>query len=725
LAHSEILVWVSTESRNYKIDMSNRKTIEGIAAVCAGYFRKTWVHLVVLAVAGFAVHAPALQGELVWDDDFLVRTNALIKSPLLILEAFRHYLFLDAYATHYRPVQNLSYMIDYALWNTNLYGFHLSSLLFHIGSAIFLYLLLRSLLPSMLMRSDQKNTIPGPASGPTVISLVSFLVALLWVVHPVHSAAVDYVSGRADSLAFFFACAAWLLFLKGREVQQRSTRYGIFVLAWICGLLGLCSRESACIWVALFLLYLFGFEKSIAVRRKFLLLGVCLSLIAAYGVLRHLPGPRAQVENSSGWTAPTRAVLMFRALGDYSGLMIYPGNLHMERSVYDPAIFRSKEGRQNRIGLEYLTIIGLVAAAILIYGAAKSGPGRQVRIFGAAWFFLAYLPISNLIDLNATVAEHWLYLPSVGFLIFLAGVVLALPPSWQKITLAFAGCAVIALGVRTGFRSSDWLSNETFARRTIASGGASIRVALLLGNTFVNAHNYVEAERIYRKALQLCPEYPIARNNLADVLLRQGKQKEAEAIFVTATVAAHETRKEYPRTWMLALNLARLNHTNHNDAEAIAVLEKAQLDYPQTWELIKAEGELLREANQIDKAIGLIQPFAKDNWWHYDAAIALGRLYAEKNDSDLADAALRHASRLDVHDVQALNLIAMIGLNQNHLEVACAAQRRAISRQPDEPRQYLLLSSILEKMGRTEEAQATIAQVDRLQALAKSQPAVD
>jgi Flp pilus assembly protein TadD len=704
--------------------MSETKTVEGTFAICAGYFRKTWLHLILLAAAGFAAHAPSLQGELVWDDDFLVRTNAFIKSPLLILEAFRHYLFLDAYATHYRPVQNLSYMVDYALWNTNLYGFHLSSILFHVGSAVLLYLLLCKLLPPLLIVSDQNNAIPK-ATRPTIVPLSSFLVAVLWVVHPVHSAAVDYVSGRADSLAFFFACAAWLLFLTGREVRQRSMRYSIFVLAWISGLLGLCSRESACIWVVLFLLYLFGFEKSMHLRRKFFVLGACFVLVATYGTLRHLPGSRGQVESSWGWTAPTRAVVMCRALGDYSRLMIFPANLHMERSVYDPASFRNKEGWQKMIALEYLAIVGLLAAAILIYGALKPGAGQRVRIFGAAWFILAYLPISNLIDLNATVAEHWLYLPSVGFLIFLAGCALALPLSWQKITVACAGCAVVALAVRAGFRSSDWASNETFARRTIASGGASIRIALLLGNTYVNAHNYPEAERLFRKALQLCPEYPTARNNLADVLQRQGKQKEAEAIFAAATEAAHETRKEYPRTWMLALNLARAKHNDHKDAEALAVLEKAQRDYPQTWELIKTESEVLREMNQIDKAVALVQSFAQDNWWHYDSAMALGRLYAEKNDPELAEVALRRASRLDVHDAQALNLLAMIRVNQNRLEDACAAQRRAVSRQPDEPRQYLLLSDILQKMGRTDEARANITQIERLQAFAKSQPAAN
>ncbi|MDP9253469.1 MAG: hypothetical protein M3O66_00775, partial [Verrucomicrobiota bacterium] len=80
------------------------------------------------------------------------------------------------------------------------------------------------------------------------------------------------------------------------------------------------------------------------------------------------------------------------------------------------------------------------------------------------------------------------------------------------------------------------------------------------------------------------------------------------------------------------------------------------------------------------------------------------------------------ASWLDVHDVDALNLIAMMRVRQNRLEDAFRAQRRAVARQPDEPRQYVMLSNILEKMGRAAEARAAIAQVTRLRALAQSQP---
>ena len=101
--------------------------------------------------------------------------------------------------------------------------------------------------------------------------------------------------------------------------------------------------------------------------------------------------------------------------------------------------------------------------------------------------------------------------------------------------------------------------------------------------------------------------------------------------------------------------------------------------------------------------------------------MALGRLRAELGDAEQAEAALRHASWLDIHDAESLNLIAAMKMRQNRLDAACETQRRAVARQPDQPRQYLLLSDILEKMGRHDEAQAALAQVQVLQALARSQ----
>ena len=688
-----------------------------LGAGCARVWSKQWPRFILLALIGFIVHLPALPGEMVWDDSYLIRDNPFIKSPLLVFEAFRHYLFLDSYSAHYRPVQNLSFIVDYFFWNSNAYGFHLTNVLLHIASGLLLYLLLEKLFISLRpAESDNGNKLAW--------SLGAFFVALLWIVHPVHSAAVDYISGRADSLAFFFACAAWLLFIRARTSTRLTAQTALYTLGALSGLLALCSREIACVWILLFLFHLTFFDKGLS-RRALIITVVCsIGMLGIYAGLRTLPDVRLSAAPSQGWAAPMRAVLMLRSLGDYTRLMIFPGNLHMERSVVAPGNYLSHDQWRHSAGIEYLSVLGLMGLGALLYGALRPGPSRGLRLFGACWFLLGYLPISNLVDLNATAAEHWLYLPSVGFLIFVIGCALELPVRYRPVMLSCACSAVVALSVRSAIRSSDWSTEEIFYRRTLAAGGQSTRVLANLGQVYANRGEYAKAEATLRKVLRLSPDYPIARSNLAEVLLREGHKKEAEELLASTTKATETTRKDYPRTWIPVLNLALSYHRDKKDAEALAIAEKARHDYPGVWEIIRFEADVLRQTKGPDAAIPLIDAFARDNWWHYGAAIALGRLYAEKGDVPRAEAALRHASWLDVHDAEALSLIATISLRQKRFEEAYQAQRRAVARQPDQPRQYVLLSNILEKMGRTEEANDVLAEVAHLKALGRDASAL-
>jgi Flp pilus assembly protein TadD len=374
------------------------------------------------------------------------------------------------------------------------------------------------------------------------------------------------------------------------------------------------------------------------------------------------------------------------------------------------------------MAVQGLTIGGVCMLGTLLFGAFRKGVGQQVRLFGASWFLLTYLPVSNLFDLNATVAEHWLYLPSVGFCIFLAGILFDLPTRYLRATVAFGCVAVAALGVRSAVRSSDWADPETFFRRTFAAGGSSSRIGVNLGVIYALRGEHAKAEAILRKVLQVFPDYPLARNNLAIALSRQGKTKEAEAMFETAANSMAPERGGHPRTWDAARNLARLRHNEKDDAAAFAILEKACREYPGNWELVRFQAQLIREIEGPAKALPVVQNFVREHWWHAGASIALGGLFAEMGDSSRAEESFRHASILDVHDPTALNLIALLKMSQNKLEDACAVQRRAVARQPDQPRQYLILSDILEKMGRGDEARAALAQVAHLQAITKTQP---
>src|SRR5207237_10536017 len=143
----------------------------------------------------------------------------------------------------------------------------------------------------------------------------------------------------------------------------------------------------------------------------------------------------------------------------------------MERTIFDPDNYLSRESWRKTVASEYLSILGLIVLAAFIYGCARGGIGRRARIMGTIWFFAAYLPISNIVQLNATVAEHWLYLPSVGFLLFLGGCALDLPRRFAATLTAVTAIAILDLSVRSTIRSSDWCNEEKFYKSTLAQGG--------------------------------------------------------------------------------------------------------------------------------------------------------------------------------------------------------------------------------------------------------------
>jgi Flp pilus assembly protein TadD len=675
---------------------------------------KHFIRCCLLAFAGFVVHLPALHGELLWDDDYLIRTNPFIRSPLLILEVFRHYLFPGSSATYYRPVQNLSYMADYFLWNNNPYGFHLASVLWHVAAGLVLYALLARILPPLL---------PGGSSAEPVKdqrklgAWLAFLVSLLWIVHPVHSAAVDYISGRADSLAVFFGAAAWVIATFAQE-RRGTLRFILFGSAWMVALLALCARESGCLWPVLFLINSFCFQRSTWLQ-KAITFGACLLLFMTFAGLRQLPTERPTANPSVETPGPMRGVLMLRALGDYGRLMIFPSNLHMERTVYSRAAERNAATHGGADEFEYLSLGGVLVVVTLVGLASRGGQGQRLRILGALWFISTYLPISNMVHLNATVAEHWLYLPSIGFIIFAVGCGIDLPLGWRRGAVTACVVAIFALAIRSSYRSADWASNEAFARSTIRSGGLTNRTALLLGQVYSNRGDYVHAEQILRKAVEMFPGYPMASNNLAQILVHLGRNEEARVLLTKSADTAHAGTKEDPRTWYAALRLSRLSSAEGKISQAIQVLENARRDYPDVWELISAESELLRANEDDNRARELVGDFTQQHWWHYGAHLALGRLLLFHND-EAAASEMSWASRLDVHETAALNQLTLLRVRQNRLRDALQVQSRAVSREPDQPRQYLLLSDVLDKMGRGDEARAALTQIDHLRSLVKA-----
>ncbi|MDQ3624483.1 MAG: hypothetical protein M3463_18670, partial [Verrucomicrobiota bacterium] len=246
-----------------------------------------WVPGLAFVPAAIVCYFPALFGERIWDDHALLGWNPFVRSPWLIRETFWQPLYPFATADYFRPLQSLSYLADYLVWGEAHFGYHLTNVLLHAASAVMLLSVLRRILPQV-WPPEQTHT-PDWAAG---------LVALLWLVHPVHHAAIGYVAGRADSLAALCALTGWFLYENAIVTERRSRRWIGLGGAVLFAMLALYAKEIAVAWLAVFLFYRLTFAKEDGWRRRALTAAVVLLLFASYGwhrnqVLSGDSGPRA------------------------------------------------------------------------------------------------------------------------------------------------------------------------------------------------------------------------------------------------------------------------------------------------------------------------------------------------------------------------------------------------------------------------------------------------
>src|SRR3989441_12724641 len=171
------------------------------------------IAVVSLVVIVFLCYANSLGNEFVFDDYLLVLGNERIRS-------LNSGLLLNSY----RPIRDISYAIDYALWGERAFGFHLTNLIIHAANVLLVFVLIRRFTESLLTAT---------------------LAALIFAVHPIQTDAVTYISGRRDLLFTFFyllAFHSYLTYYRKRWSLQAVIYFVLFFLLWALSLL---SKEMA------------------------------------------------------------------------------------------------------------------------------------------------------------------------------------------------------------------------------------------------------------------------------------------------------------------------------------------------------------------------------------------------------------------------------------------------------------------------------------------------
>ncbi len=126
----------------------------------------------------------------------------------------------------YRPFLLLSLIADYAFWKTNASGYFATNILFLIGSATLLYLVLFELTKSW--------------NRPRSIAF-SLFSAALFAASPLHCESVSLMVGRVDIVcAFFYLLSLWCFIHRGNKHRWILTTTGV-----ISFLIALLTKEMA------------------------------------------------------------------------------------------------------------------------------------------------------------------------------------------------------------------------------------------------------------------------------------------------------------------------------------------------------------------------------------------------------------------------------------------------------------------------------------------------
>ncbi len=494
-------------------------------------------------LSGLVYGKAVLQSEFVrWDDGMLVYENPAIReiSPATIAHIFSTY---DPEL--YIPITFLSYQIDYQIGGIHPLQYHLTNFLFHTMNA-----LLVAWFVTLLFRKKQHA--PGDGRAGNFYRGLGIFCGLLFLVHPLHTEGIMWVSGRKDLLSTFFLLLTLIYWMRCRAHPVRRwylMAVGFFALALMSKVMAITLpvilllmdwRDGRCNgWI-----HWRSDGRSTGsplrhIREIFVEKIPFFALAVIFGLIG-IGGKTKTVASSS---TMEKILMAGKSSMFYLRKILWPDNFSLLYPYHHDVVITSPDF--------YVPI--LVWAGILIfiigglYFAARDGrAGSAVRdfTFGIALYVITVAPtflnFTKGGDLDVYFAsDRYAYVPSIG--VFIAIIALtrwviektgatAGDPSGRPYVrrgmITVVACIVIALGIRSYVQSQVWRTTYTLLTNVLVHYPESHVAHNNIGNAWRLEGRLDDAIGEFEKALAIRPHAKIYAN-LGAVYRKQGKITEA------------------------------------------------------------------------------------------------------------------------------------------------------------------------------------------------------
>jgi tetratricopeptide (TPR) repeat protein len=470
----------------------------------------------VVIFTAFVFYIQSLTSGFIWDDlDLLFKPLKAGENP---------YSFLFGGKTFFRPVVRLLMAMDYSLWHMNPVGYHMTNIVLHMINSLLVFVLAYQFFMERTLSLTKLN---GSNDDEKRLLWMSFFSAMIFAVLPIHIESVVWISGRTDLLATLFFLLAFLSFM----IYGREGRYEALILSSIFFLFSLLSKENAIAFIGVTFIY----SLAVKMQKRDLLRAMTSFLLAlgAYFIFRNAlfliekltmaPGESGAFF-ARGYSSGLVVKKLFLGLGYYFGKLMVPLDLSLVPRF-----------PQSPLYIIVFAVFILAGVLFFIYG-------RRFELFLLFWIIITLSPSLLIIfsRVSEPLAERYLYLPSVGF-ILLMGAFFFHITGRKKIIVIFMAIWVF-YAVSGVARLHDWRSDLSIWEDTVQKNPYSFHANLNYSAALMQAGTMEKARKVLQPMLSQkgLNDYHYSRiyDLLGVIELEEGYYAEAE-MYLDRSIRLH------------------------------------------------------------------------------------------------------------------------------------------------------------------------------------------
>ncbi len=657
--------------------------------------KRRYLHLFILAVLGLLVYSNAFGSPFVYDDKWFILENVHIRDLAS---------FLDLSGTRY--VTLLSFALNYAVGGYEPFGYNLVNIVIHIINAMLVYSLVSLILATPAADKEQAG-----------LSAMPFICSLIFLVHPIETQAVNYISQRFASLATLFYLLSVTTFLRARlclDVGEKAggKRYLFYAISLVAAVVAQKTKEISFTLPFVIVSFEFIFFSSREdILKRFLRLIPFLITLAIIPLSLLLPeaggtdyafttsGSLKQVQLETLSTASPYEYLMtqFRVIVTYIRLLLFPMNQNL---AYAYPKYNSLLAWQVFVSLIFLASIFFSSVYWLIRSKRKGDVLGIMLSVGILWFFVTISTESSVIPLINVIFEHRLYLPSVGFFIALSAAFLYIVGFLKKpdgarlprVAWVVLVAVVIILSFLSYKRNIVWSSELMLWKDVTLKNPGFWGAHNNLGLAYDRAGDSAKAKEQFKEAIRIKPEASSPYANLGRLYFSESDYKNALFYYKEALKLDKGNAQAHN-------NIANLYKESNDTKSALYHYREALRLKPFSDEIIFNLAGLYKMDGDIDEAIKgyneAIRLAPGKGLYRY----ALGVLYQEIEDMDNAIVHLKEAVRVTPGLVAAHESLAAIHYARGSYDEAVLYFKRALALSPGSDNAHYNLATAYRDMG--------------------------